>query len=177
MIRMINYYLLFILLNIQQLFIPWDYNRPLKFDDFKYSPQKEQKYSALTASKLYFNQTTINDSIQYNIYYYFVCDSSYICCHDSILLAHEQGHFNISEIYARMLRKKTIELIKKYSSLDSINYYHNTLLESVDIDNVYDTETNHGSINIENVRWKLKIDKMLDSLRDYDKPKGTISIR
>jgi hypothetical protein len=165
------------MLFIQHCFITWNQNRPLKFEDFKYTPQKEQEYSALTASKLYFDHTINNDSIKYNIYYYFMCDSSWICCHDSILLAHEQGHFDISEIYARMLRKKTIELINKYSSLDSIQYYINSLFESIDIDDVYDTETNHGTITTENERWKNKIDKMLDSLKDYDKPIGTISIK
>lgn len=104
---MITNNFLALILFIQHCFITWDQNRPLKFEDFKYTPKTVQEYSALTACNLYFDQTTINDSIKYNLYIYFMCDSSFICCDDSILLAHEQGHFDIAEIYARMLRKNT----------------------------------------------------------------------
>ncbi len=174
---MITNKFILLVLFIQHFFITWDQNRPLKFEDFKYTPQTEQEYSALTACKLYFDQTTINDSIKYDIHFYFICDSSFICCDDSILLAHEQGHFDISEIYARMLRKKYIELVKHNSSLDSIYSSIYVITELINLNTKYDSETDHGKIYTENERWKLKIEKMLDSLRDYDKPKGTISIR
>jgi hypothetical protein len=165
----------FILLKSNTIF--WFDRRYIKYDDFKKVYSTNMQYSANTLYKFNFDYKTHDDSIKYVIYSYFICDSSYICCQDSILLAHEQGHFDISEIYARMLRKNTIELINKYSSLDSIQYYINSLFESIDIDDVYDTETNHGTITTENERWKIKIEKMLDSLSDYDKPIGTISIK
>ncbi len=155
----------------------WSERRLLKFEDFKYTPVIQQEYSGLTYSKLYYDHEIYDDSIKYDIYYYFMCDSSYICCNDTDLLAHEQGHFDISEIYSRMLRKKATELIKQNLYIDSINHYITMSTEFNDIHGKYDLETDHGTITTENVRWKLKIDKMLDSLSAYNEPSKTIYIR
>jgi hypothetical protein len=63
----------------------WKDRRLLKFEDFKYTPVIQQEFSGLTYSKLYFDHEIFDDSIKYDIYCYFMGDSSYMCCDDTDL--------------------------------------------------------------------------------------------
>ena len=92
-------------------------------------------------------------------------------------LQHEQGHFDLGEMYARKIRR----LMSNYQAMgseerlaDSIACY---LKEMVTTEQLYDRQTLHAQ-NVENQQsWNRQILKMLDSLAGYGKANATLSIR
>jgi hypothetical protein len=86
------------------------------------------------------------------------------------VLAHEQGHFDIAELYARILRKDlqaahfkdAQEFFKKVQSL-----YNKDFSEGNKYQLEYDKETNH-SMNAEGQqRWEKKIAEQLQEYSTY----------
>lgn len=87
----------------------------------------------------------------------------------NLTLQHEQGHFDIAEWYARKLRKliaveiKTVEdyknsFHKKYEALHQ---------EYIDMQAMYDEETIHGTIEINQNNWSTEITAGIAELKEY----------
>ncbi|MDJ1471146.1 DUF922 domain-containing protein [Xanthocytophaga flava] len=87
------------------------------------------------------------------------------------LLRHEQGHFDIAELYARKIRQTIDSLHKK--STEDFNIYANNiqvLLEKYSKDEIaYDRETSHGTDMVEQKRWIKKIAFELKRLHNFAK--------
>lgn len=89
---------------------------------------------------------------------------------DDALLAHEQRHFDIVELYARKLRKQLSELIVKdekdaQQKLDSL---HAFIDKEMDVfQDKYDKETDYSMAHEEQINWIKKIDDAIDSLSAY----------
>ena len=88
------------------------------------------------------------------------------------ILTHEQGHFDIAEIFARKLNK----LMKEYNfdwntyRQDLKKIYQDVLDEKEDMQNKYDEETNHSINKEKQEEWLKKISgklKELDAWADY----------
>jgi len=101
--------------------IIWDKNRPLTWNDFQCTPVKSEiskGHCAMTASSMFAdcNAKLIKTKFQIvdiQIHAYFIKDQSWK--YDELfeknggpekVLKHEQGHFDITEIYARRYRNK-----------------------------------------------------------------------
>ncbi|MDR6563542.1 MULTISPECIES: hypothetical protein [unclassified Arcicella] len=89
---------------------------------------------------------------------------------DSLLLSHEQLHFDILEYFARKIRKEHA----KYDDADEIipdekyhNIFHHYFNESELFQTLYDNETEHGSIKEKQEEWIYKVKILLDELKDY----------
>ena len=159
-------------------YILWSSNRKLKFEDFK-GKQKEFSFfeKALSTcaikSKGHINDIGIP---VFDIKAVFVTNESWIVQKDSLMLKHEQVHFDIAEVYARKIRKaidslaklevsnvdlyKTI-LEKYYQQCDSYNdKYDNDVYTVINDDVEYRFE--------EQDRWIEKIAKELDELKEYE---------
>ncbi|MBN2571718.1 MAG: hypothetical protein JXA68_06285 [Ignavibacteriales bacterium] len=94
-------------------------------------------------------------------------------CRDSLIqsiLEHEQCHFNISELYARKMRREILKLQIKsiYSNqkfdevIDSLN------IECVKYNDLFDYETFYGGIESEQKKWIENVNKELDKLNEYE---------
>ena len=86
-----------------------------------------------------------------------------------LLLIHEQGHFDLAEVYSRKIRKKFICLQEK--DCKDFNKYYEVYdelhVEYKEASSKYDLETNFGR-NYENqLQWKRKISSQLIELNDY----------
>jgi hypothetical protein len=90
--------------------IPWEAGRKLRWEDFRGTPPNAKKVAATTASGISYSYQTRGTPGQYRLDYevtaYFYPHKSWyhrdIC--DSVVLSHEQLHFDITELYARRMR-------------------------------------------------------------------------
>ena len=82
---------------------------------------------------------------------------------------HEQGHFDIAEIFARKLNKEiTMFLTKSKRHEELNNIYTKVMNEKRDTQQLYDEETNHSINKSQQAAWNKKIEEMLEELKDYD---------
>lgn len=153
--------------------ILWKQDLKLTWNDFQGEINKSSEYKAMTfatvkAVPIFYSK----DSIVYTITSNFEKKLSWSKDKSSSsLLKHEQLHFDIAELVARKMRfdcskLKIKELKKTYSELSYIfDYYTGKYIDS--LDNKYDIETNHGTIEKKQKDWELKIAKELKSLDKY----------
>ncbi len=89
----------------------------------------------------------------------------------SQLLIHEQYHFNITEYYARLLRKAYIKLGRDKLTIKNSNKLFNKFNEELDsIQDMYDSITEHNFKRLEQRYWELKIDEWLRETAYYELP-------
>ena len=82
---------------------------------------------------------------------------------DAHILAHEQLHFDISEIYARKM--SAIMRATKFTSQvrrEVKKIYQQINKEMDDFQNTYDNETNFSRDTAKQAVWKQKIEKLLE---------------
>lgn len=92
--------------------ISWSENRTLKFGDFKgdynneENRQNKKHGTALISHTIRVTPTTVNDTIYFKVSACMDRNASWLKnANDTISLIHEQGHWDICEIYARELRR------------------------------------------------------------------------
>ncbi|PQB05298.1 hypothetical protein [Aureitalea marina] len=87
------------------------------------------------------------------------------------LLKHEQYHFNVTEYYARLMRKQIVELGRDGVSenlLDEI--YQNTMKKIDSFQQDYDNESDHNRELEEQLYYQLYIDDLLLQTAYYENP-------
>ena len=107
--------------------------------------------------------------IFYRVDAYFIPSRSWVRERSERLLAHEQLHFDIAELYARGARKKISEL-RQMGVRDVAEYnfaIQKVLEESNDTDRLYDRETIHGAISEKQKRWEREIALELQVLERF----------
>ena len=86
----------------------------IEWSDFKARPHKSSKTVALTASTITLNSKYDNNNqLIILIENFFIANKSWTSTSDSVVLEHERRHFDLSEVYARKIRKAIKE--KKYN--------------------------------------------------------------
>jgi hypothetical protein len=99
---------------------------------------------------------------------------------DAELLTHEQKHFDITEIYARKLRKKISET--KFTSpkqaVQQIEQLSKEVFrESSAYEKKYDAETKHSIIKPEQEKWNKKVEEELQHLNAYSNTQLNLTIK
>ena len=157
-------------------FIIWTNSRKLIQEDFEGPKPDSSNASAGAAIRLRLNYVIKGMSTSFDVRCLLVKKESWFVYSDtrslivSLILSHEQGHFDIGEIFARKLRKDLSEAVKKTPvisprRIDSIYHIHAKALD--DMQRLYDAETDHSLIIDEQERWNLQIRQMLDNLDAY----------
>ena len=147
----------------------WDENRKLTWADFQGRPQAGNDFVASTNSGISFSYSfriengklDLDYSIQSNFYpklswYKRGNVSDYI-------LEHEQTHFDISELFARKLRKKMVETgfsSNPKKEIDAI--YQKNEQERRAFQNRYDAETDHSKNPEAEYIWRELVKTQLD---------------
>lgn len=133
--------------------IEWNKNRKLTWEDFKATvkPITNANEAALTYCGFSFqtNRVTSFKNARIFVKNTFYCDLSWVRpdqIGEKDLLEHEQGHFDLSEIYARNLRKKLNEKKLTISNLqEEADFIFNEVSKSfMDKQEEYDMKTEHG---------------------------------
>jgi hypothetical protein len=143
--------------------------RKLTWDDFRGIPDPESHADAATAIRIKAEPFYKKRKLHYRVSAWFVPSKSWCRFKTDELLAHEQLHFDIAELYARKARKKVIELEQAgETDIDAYNSALQTILnESNEVDSDYDRETMHGSLPRAQASWRFKVDVEMMLLRAY----------
>jgi hypothetical protein len=141
----------------------WSADRKLRWSDYKASPDPENDAAASTTTYLSIEYNMKNGEFGYKIESRFSKDLSWGRHKSDYILAHEQGHFDIAEIFARKLHKNMQEYVfnKRTYQTDLKKIYQDILDEKEKMQDDYDRETNHSINKEQQATWLKKIEKML----------------
>ena len=144
--------------------IPWTFSRRLSWEDFLCEPQKNSDAVASTSTSLGIAYQIEHGQLTYSITCNFSKRKSWGLLRTDYILAHEQGHFDITEIFARRLFKALQEYqFNRKTYRDDINeVYKNIVAEKEATQAAYDGETDHSRNRKIQYEWLQKIDQMLD---------------
>ena len=150
--------------------IAWSQNRPLSWNDFKGSVPFGMLFDAQSYSGIGYTYTPVRVGerveIEWKVTAYFDTEVSWVRKEgaSASLLLHEQGHFDIAEIFCRNLRAK-LKSVKL--SLDNVDYYMELFL-SEELENMrtyqndYDRDTAHGTDSEQQAYWTSMISQELE---------------
>jgi hypothetical protein len=149
----------------------WQKNRKLTWDDYQGKPQ--HRFAA--ASTVYSMYRHISKDSTGNITatvkaLFYPKDSWKGRYTDDALLAHEQKHFDIVELYARKLRKQLLQI--KVKDEEDARQKMETLHKVIDAEmdacqDLYDKESDYSMAHDEQVSWIKKIDAAIADLSAY----------
>jgi len=150
--------------------IQWTAGRRLTWSDFKSPPDRNASNAALTSSKIIFNYGYGDEKgFSYHISCVFDKTSSWGKVKTEYILSHEQGHFDIAEIYARKLNKalKHYSFNVKTSPKEVPVIYQQIMKEEGQLQNQYDSETDFSRDKPQQAIWLEKIQRELDKLKEF----------
>lgn len=159
--------------------ITWRSNRPLQFTDFKGKPPYSElitendstivlvdKIAGISKS-ISVDLETNRSGTRFTINAEMLTTSSWFKkAGDSLALKHEQAHFDIAEIHARMLRKEiraATSIAKAKSVYDNVLKRESAMQKAFDRDNTYLL----GGVTRE---WQIKISDQLKALSAFTNP-------
>ncbi len=154
----------------QEEAILWHPELRLSWSNFKAKPIKGSKVAATTASGLSYQFSTTEEDgkfeLDYTVSAFFYPDRSWyqpkIC--DEVILSHEQLHFDISELFARKMRKiMATTIFTKNVKAEVKAIYRQINKELSEFQQVYDNETNYSRNIEQQLSWNQKIQ---DALRN-----------
>jgi FtsZ-binding cell division protein ZapB len=150
-------------------FIDWQENRRLNWTDFEGPVNHQSEAAALTSTFLGFQYRVKNNVFSYNIACRFAKKRSWGLIKNDWILNHEQGHFDISELFARYLHETItnypLDFKNLKNDLDLIYQEHMELKE--EFQNLYDTETDYSRNKEKQREWTQKINELLVEMKDY----------
>lgn len=150
--------------------IPWDSEQRLSWSDFKATPSNQGRAAAITASGISYQFSTMESNgvyeLDYTVHTYFYPNKSWyhpeVC--DEVILSHEQLHFDITELFARKMRRLLSETkFTKNVKSEVRAIYRRINNELADFQNLYDDETNFSRDREKQSQWNKKIE---DALKD-----------
>ncbi len=149
--------------------IAWSSTRRLSWADFKATPDPRSGNAALTSSKISFKYSQSGANFSYQIACEFDKNASWGKVKTPLILAHEQGHFDISEIHARKLNRALQQYSINEASLakDISSIYQKIMEEQNSLQSDYDNETNFSRNPGQQQAWLEKIKKELERLEAY----------
>lgn len=160
---------LLILFQPQDDYIKWQEERKLTWDDFKAEPLKMGNTAAMTTTHLGFSYNVVNGKATYKIDCRFEKSKSWGLVKNDWILKHEQGHFDIAEIFARKLHKSVSEYQFNKSSFqkDLNSIYKSVVDEKETFQQQYDDETDYSRNKPKQEEWLKKIESDLKSNKTW----------
>lgn len=157
-------------------YLDWNERRKLNWSDFKAEPPVQSAHAALTNSGINLDLRLENKEFNVKVHARFNPDKSWKrrdIENSEYLLAHEQLHFDLTELYARKLRKAF--LTRRWKENENVNAIFNELYQSNQtllwkVQDIYDAETEH-SINREaQVSWSRAVADSLEMFNEFRAP-------
>lgn len=157
--------------------IVWTSNYKLKWDDFQGIKDTlfDINEESMIKTKIEVITKISKEKVEFQILSYFDKEKSWTINDSSLmLLNHEQLHFDITEIFARELRKKlsSIKFISNQNLKDKVKeLYHKVNLASIEYQLKYDRETNHSKNKSQQLIWNERIKDILKNTNNYSSVK------
>lgn len=151
--------------------IEWRANRPLTWDDFKSRPATDQ-LAALTSSSIDAKVGCVDYVFSAQVRAVFVPTESWVRYPKQAtanLLRHEQLHFDLTEVHARLLRQKlsTVKLDCEKLQPAFNNLTKVAFLAWQREEGRYDQETNHGLNQPRQQAWEQQVQQRLQQLEAF----------
>ena len=149
--------------------IPWSNSYRLSWSDYKAKPDPVSDAAASTTSYLGIDYSFSNDRVNYKITCSFSKNKSWGKYQTEHILGHEQGHFDITEIFARKLNQRMAKYVFNRSTYekDLKKIYDDILSEKDELQTAYDNETDYSRNKPQQAAWQEKIKKILEDLKDF----------
>lgn len=150
--------------------ITWTEDRKLSWEDFKGTPKGWDDYVASTSSGISFvysvgvaqGELHLNYTVNSNFYPY---SSWFVPEHASdYILRHEQTHFDISELHARIFRKRLAETEFSMNPKEKLDDMYAVIEEERRVmQKRYDNDTDHSQIPAAEERWVAWVTEQLEA--------------
>jgi hypothetical protein len=155
--------------NEDEEFIPWSSYRRLNWNDFRSVPKRNTDAVASTSTSLGIAYQVKNSLLTYQVTCNFSKTKSWGLVKTAYILAHEQGHFDITEIYARKLHQalQSYNFNKRNYKQDVNQAYKKIVTEKEAFQEIYDKQTDHSRNKKEQAAWLMIIEKLLEDTTPY----------
>lgn len=154
--------------------IYWSENQQLQWKDFKGLPKYQYRdISAITSSGIVHYKGCKDGKINYKVQAYFEKKESWVKAEALTKhhLEHEQIHFDITELYARKLRKALSEREFLCGEEAAFEVFVSAVLENWELEQqAYDMMTHHSMDKEQQKEWYYKIAMELALLEDFKAP-------
>ena len=144
-------------------FVEWSPAKRLTWGDYLAKPSSSSDAAAITSTALGLEYHVRNNALTYKITCKFSKTRSWGKYKTDYILEHEQGHFDITEIFARKLENALREYDfnpKKFKNdLDQI--YREIMEKKEELQNQYDVETDYSRNKEKQAEWLKKIQREL----------------
>ena len=149
--------------------IAWSPHYKLTWADYKARPETGSDVAATTTTYIGIEYNINASGFSYKIQCRFSKDRSWGLHKTPYILSHEQGHFDIAEIFARKLHKamRAYRFNQRTYQHDLKTIYEKLMNEKEAMQDEYDRETNHSINREKQAAWLIKIEQYLDDYRDY----------
>lgn len=147
--------------------IVWSAEKRLTWADFRATPGPHERLHALTSSDLNVDIACTHDKLSVGVQAVFRPLESWSKSKESApLLAHEQAHFDLTEVHARLLRRN---LLQQRMTCHQARTQLQPLVDAAfstwqKEQDRYDAETRHGLDEKAQARWEKKIEQLLATL-------------
>ncbi|HSV89265.1 MAG TPA: DUF922 domain-containing protein [Bacteroidales bacterium] len=162
--------------------IRWDENHRLTWEYFQgaIDPNRNPNTQAVAKVMIELKTNIIDFQVQFEVNSYFAKDGSWtINTTSNHILNHEQIHFDISELFARKLRKRLNELqgLTHRNIQQKVNAVYQEILSAHDaFQQRYDRETNHSNHHRKQEEWNEMVQNLLDKYSAFANPFLTTTI-
>lgn len=149
--------------------IHWSPHYKLKWEDFKGKPDNTSQFGAVSYPGVKYTLSANDDTFYVNVFCFFIKSKSWVRIISTTGLTHEQGHFDIAELFARRLRKAFAGYNFNYPTVgkDIDNLFLTYKLERTNLDNLYDKETDFSRNRKMQQYWNEKIAQELKELDQF----------
>lgn len=155
--------------NEDEEMIPWSGNRRLTWEDFKCAPVRNTEAVALTSTSLGISYKVKDNRFIYDINCSFSKRHSWGLMKTPYILAHEQGHFDITELFARKLhqRLQDYRFNERTFKQDISNIYQQVVKEKEAFQELYDGQTDHSRKKVKQEEWLVHIEALLEDTTPF----------
>lgn len=160
--------------NFSDDIIAWSPDYKIEWSDFKASPKNRSHLDAYTMLGISLEVVAQdNGTVDMGVFGYFEKDKSWVKGGEKTdhLLKHERKHFDLCEIYRRILVQR-LEQASPYT-VDNFNkkvgdLFNRTFKEYTDEQEKYDRETNHSQKKEQQIKWDKDIIDRIEALKKYE---------
>lgn len=157
--------------------IVWKKDSLLSQNDFKGKGHGRSGAAGYTTSSIFIYTNEVNGQLVFEVQALFIKSKSFLVENSEYVLRHEQLHFDITELYARKLRKMVSDKdFRKVSNMQSViqNMYSKIVEQWQKDEQRYDDETTHGINAARQKEWVDNIHAQLAAFDAYSSPEVNI---
>ncbi|GAC1480557.1 MAG: hypothetical protein NVS1B13_01470 [Flavisolibacter sp.] len=150
-------------------FIPWGNERRLSWEDYLCEPMLNSDAVASTSTSLGIAYQVKDSRLTYHITCDFSKTKSWGLLKTDYILMHEQGHFDITEIFARKLYEalQHYQYNKRSFKKDVNEIYQSIVKEKEAFQQMYDEQSDHSRKRKWQYQWLDKIQQLLQDTAPY----------